>query len=69
MFVIEILNELVGEFLVLIVSLIQLLIICVGFVILSTSHVLTLQGCKAGIIFSDCKVAIHLLEALICSTS
>ena len=42
MFVIEILNELVGELLVLIVSLIQLFIICVGFVILSVYHVFRL---------------------------
>lgn len=65
MFVIEILNELVSEFIVLIVSQIYLLIVCVAFIVLSTSCVLRLQGCKAGVVFGDGKVAIHLLEALI----
>ena len=68
MFVIEIVNELVSKFLVLLVTLVYLLIICVGFVILSTARVWRLQGCEAGVVFSDCIAANHRLEALICST-
>jgi len=68
MFVIEIVNELVSKFLVLLVTLVHLLIICVGFVILSTARVWRLQGCEAGIVFSDCIAANHRLEGLICST-